>query len=447
MILNMRAGQIIAVLVLTLFVFGVVMVASAGLRPLPRTEAAIEVNPDGGSLYLELEQAPMAGTTSAGRPNLTGRTVMDTVLGKEGRMAMIAVFALAIGVLVPVERLANLKGLAAPAPWLLTLMVTLLLMTLMVGREAHGAVRWLEIGGVGFQPSEIAKWGLPAVIAWHCVRHAEGMNRFFTGVLPPLVLGGVICALIAKEDLGTAVLVMSVCMLMLLAAGGRFMHLAAIAPVGLAGFVGFVLMSPERQRRITSFMAPFEHADRDAYQLIQSMGAIAEGGFGGRGLGHSLQKFDYLPFDHTDFIFAIICEELGFFGATLLIMIFIGILLAGLAIVTGKASPAAGDEAVSKIAVPAYSRLLGFGILITFGFQAAINIAVVTGLAPTKGIALPLVSQGGTGWVLTAFSLGLVISMDRHAWNVSRRAGLIEDQDEMEEDIPTGPRSLTLGEA
>ena len=327
---RMRAGQIIGVLVLSLFVFGVVMVASAGLRPLPRTANAIEVNPDSGSLYQVQASDSEEPTALGASSNLPGRNVMDTVLGKEGRMAMIAVLAMVIGTLIPVERLAALKGLAAPAPWLLTFMVTLLLMTLLVGREAHGAVRWLEIGGFGFQPSEIAKWGLPAVIAWHCVRHAEGMNRFLTGVMPPLILGGVVCVLIAKEDLGTAVLVMTVCVLMLLVAGARVVHLAAIAPIGVVGFVGFVLMSPERQRRITAFMDPFEHSGTDAYQLIQSMGAIAEGGFGGRGLGHSLQKFDYLPFDHTDFIFAIVCEELGFFGAALLIAILVGILLAGI---------------------------------------------------------------------------------------------------------------------
>ena len=443
----MRAGQIIGVLVLSLFVFGVVMVASAGLRPLSRAEAAIKVDPERGSFY-QVENAEDAGDElSELSPNLSGRNVMETVLGKEGRMAMIAVLALAIGTFIPVERLAALKGLAAPGPWLLTLMVTLLLMTLLVGREAYGAVRWLEIGGLSFQPSEIAKWGLPAVIAWHCVRHADGMKRFFTGVLPPLALGGFICVLIAKEDLGTAVLVMTVCMLMLLVAGARFLHLAAIAPVGLLGFVGFVLLSPERQRRITAFMDPFEYSGTDAYQLIQSMGAIAEGGFGGRGLGHSLQKFDYLPFDHTDFIFAIICEELGFFGAALLIVILIGILLAGLSIVTGRSSPAAKVEAVAETAMPPFSRLFGFGILITFGFQAAINIAVVTGLAPTKGIALPLVSQGGTGWILTAFSLGLVMSMDRRAWAVSRRAGLVSDGSDVHEDTSFETGSLAVGDA
>ena len=198
-------------------------------------------------------------------------------------------------------------------------------------------------------------------------------------------------------------------------------------------------------RRIAAFLEPYADAGDTGYQVIQSMGAIAGGGIGGRGLGHSLQKFDYLPFDHTDFIFAIICEELGIFGAALLIMILAGVVLAGLSIITGRSSPAGADPELAEVAVPTFSRLLGFGIILTFGLQAAINIAVVTGLAPTKGIALPLVSQGGTGWILTAFSLGLVISMDRHAWKVAERAGLIADPEDAEATFADS--NLVLGEA
>ena len=188
-----------------------------------------------------------------------------------------------------------------------------------------------------------------------------------------------------------------------------------------------MVVEPYRVRRITAFLNPFDDAiQRDeGFQVIQSMGAIAEGGLGGRGFGNSLQKLGYLPFDQTDFIFAIICEELGLFGAALVIFVVAGILLTGFSIITGRSAPAAADPSIAERAVPPFSRLFGFGILLTFGLQAVINIFVVTGLAPTKGIALPLISQGGTGWILTAFSLGLLISMDRRAWAVSRRAGLV----------------------
>lgn len=435
----MRSGSIIAVLVLSLFVFGVVMVSSARLTPLRSGDARIRVDAQTAtSVYLDASNQPAAA-------ELPGRRVFDTLLGKDGRLALVAILALAIGAFIPVERLASLGGLAAPAPWMVAAIVGLQLVTMVAGDSVHGATRWLAVGPIRFQPSEFAKWGLPAVIAWHCVRHADGMQRFVTGLLPPLVLAGIVCALIAKEDLGTAVLVMVVCMAMLLAAGGRFRQVMAIVPLGLVAFAGLVILEPYRMRRIAAFLEPYADAGDTGYQVIQSMGAIAGGGVGGRGLGHSLQKFDYLPFDHTDFIFAIICEELGVFGAALLMLILAGVVLAGLSIITGRSSPAGTDPELAERAVPPFSRLLGFGIVLTFGLQAAINIAVVTGLAPTKGIALPLVSQGGTGWILTAFSLGLVISMDRHAWNVARQAGLIVDVEAPEAVL--ADRTLQLGEA
>ncbi|MFM1832902.1 MAG: Peptidoglycan glycosyltransferase FtsW [Planctomycetota bacterium] len=435
----MRSGSIIAILVLALFVFGVVMVSSARLTPLRGGDARIRVDPEtGSSLYLDSSNQPAA-------EELPGRRVFDTLLGKDGRLALAALVALAIGAFIPIERLASLGGLAAPAPWLVAAIIGLQLMTMVAGDSVHGATRWLAIGPIRFQPSEFAKWGLPAVVAWHCVRHADGMQRFVTGLLPPLALSAIVCALIAKEDLGTAALVMMVCAAMLVAAGGRMRQMLALVPFGVVAFVGFVLLEPYRMRRIAAFLEPYADAGDTGYQVIQSMGAIAGGGIGGRGLGHSLQKFDYLPFDHTDFIFAIICEELGIFGAALLIMILAGVVLAGLSIITGRSSPAGADPELAEVAVPTFSRLLGFGIILTFGLQAAINIAVVTGLAPTKGIALPLVSQGGTGWILTAFSLGLVISMDRHAWKVAERAGLIADPEDAEATFADS--NLVLGEA
>ncbi|MEE2971574.1 MAG: FtsW/RodA/SpoVE family cell cycle protein [Planctomycetota bacterium] len=419
----MRAGQAIAIFVLTLLVFGVIMVASASLRPYQSSDHHIRISPETGTaVYL-----PSRDTDSAGPMALTGRRVLDTILGRDGRLALVALLALGIGALVPIERLANLKGLAAPAPWLLAGIVVLLLYTLIEGEQARGATRWLEIGGLSFQPSEIAKWGLPAIIAWHCLRHAEEMHRVLTGLLPPLVLSAIVCALIAKEDLGTGALVMTVCVAITIVAGARLWQVAGLAPIGIAAFAALVVVEPYRVRRITAFLNPFDDAiQRDeGFQVIQSMGAIAEGGLGGRGFGNSLQKLGYLPFDQTDFIFAIICEELGLFGAALVIFVVAGILLTGFSIITGRSAPAAADPSIAERAVPPFSRLFGFGILLTFGLQAVINIFVVTGLAPTKGIALPLISQGGTGWILTAFSLGLLISMDRRAWAVSRRAGLV----------------------
>jgi cell division protein FtsW len=151
--------------------------------------------------------------------------------------------------------------------------------------------------------------------------------------------------------------------------------------------------------RVKAFFDPYQDPQGIGYHILQSMGAISGGGFAGRGLGNSIQKFGYLPEDTTDFIFAIICEEMGVVGAAVVISLYACLLWCGFSIVRRVEHP--------------FQRLLGLGILLAVGLQAFINIAVVTGSAPTKGIALPLLSSGGTGWVLTAFCVGLVISMDR----------------------------------
>ncbi len=356
---------------------------------------------------------------------LAGRRVTETLLGKQSQFAAVAIIALIIGACIPIERLSRMGGLVSPVPWILAAILCSLLLTFTpLGVTMHGAQRWIRIGPLQFQPSEVAKWGLPFIIAWHCVRHAPSMRRFTTGLLPPLVLAGLICGLIAKEDLGTAVLVMFVAVMMLLVAGARWWHILALLPVGLIAFVGLVLAEPYRVRRIMAFLDPFADAQDSGYQLVQSLGSIVTGGVAGVGFGNSVQKNGYLPETQTDFIFAIICEELGTFGAALLIALFAGLVLVCTQIVLGRSTPAAIKPDVAARAVPRFSRILGFGIVLTFGLQAAINLAVVTGLAPTKGIALPLVSRGGTGWILTAFSLGLIIAMDRRAWRISREAGL-----------------------
>jgi cell division protein FtsW len=160
-----------------------------------------------------------------------------------------------------------------------------------------------------------------------------------------------------------------------------------------------VIQSPYRLQRLMAYLDPYQDPQGIGYHIIQSMSAVAGGGIAGRGLGNGVRKFGYLPEDTTDFIFAIICEELGVFGAAFVLFLYAALLLSAFLVVRRMAHP--------------FLRLLGTGVMLTIGLQAAINIAVVSGVAPTKGIALPLLSHGGTGWVLTAFSIGLLVSMDR----------------------------------
>src|SRR5690606_26392677 len=183
--------------------------------------------------------------------------------------------------------------------------------------------------------------------------------------------------------------------------GASLWQLLSLAPVAALGLITLVIVNPYRVTRLVTFLDPYKDPDGAGYHMIQSLVAVANGRVWGRGLGFGLQKFGYLPEDRTDFLFAVICEELGLAGASLVIALNLGIIWAGVAIVRRQSS--------------AFLQLLGLGVVTTFGLQALINLTVVTGLAPTKGIALPLLSSGGTGWILTAGSLGLLVAMDRQA--------------------------------
>lgn len=363
----LRAGHGLILCVLSLLVFGVVMVQSAGLRIVP--DRSIEIS--------------------------------EILLGKQTLLAAIAIVVLLIASRIPINRLFTARGLWSPIPWIIVGSIVLLLLVHVpgIGREVNGARRWISLGPIGFQPSELVKWGMILSLAWYAARHVGSMHLFRIGFLPPMLLLGTVCILIATEDLGTAVLIGSVGVCLLVAAGARVRHAAMLLPLGATGFAAAVITSEYRMNRLRAFIDPFQDPQGIGYHVIQSMSAVNGGGLAGRGLGNSVQKFGYLPEDTTDFIFAIICEELGIMGAALVICLYVGLLLCGLTIIRGTRNP--------------FQRLLGLGVLLTLGFQALINMAVVTGSAPTKGIALPLLSAGGTGWIVTAFSIGLLVSIDR----------------------------------
>ncbi|MDY7110626.1 MAG: FtsW/RodA/SpoVE family cell cycle protein [Planctomycetota bacterium] len=365
----MRAGHGLILVVISLLLIGVVMVTSAGLT----------VGDDSG------------GTM----------TLHDLLLGRSALFAALAVALLLLGCRIPIGRVYSARGLASPIPWIVIGSIVLLILVHVpgIGLEVNGARRWIRLGPLGFQPSEVAKWGLLIVLAWHAARRVGSMGDFRSGFLAPMALIAVICALIVTEDLGTAVLIGMVGTLMILAGGARLRHVALLVPFAAAGFAAAILSSPYRIDRLRAFLDPYQDPQGIGYHVLQSMAAVSGGGLPGRGLGNGLQKFGYLPEDTTDFIFAIICEELGIVGAAVVIGLYATLLLCGLSIIRRAMHP--------------FPRLLGLGILLTIGLQALMNLMVVTGLAPTKGIALPLLSSGGTGWCLTAFCVGLLVSMDR----------------------------------
>lgn len=408
--LRMSHGVILCAL--TLLVIGVVMVNSAGLS-VPPDPALVQSG--------ALTEAQFEKLQAAYRP-----ISFDQVFfGRTTILAALSLLAMLIASRIDVEWLYRLRGAFSPVPWIIGLSVLTLILVHVpgIGREVNNSSRWIGPPSYGFQPSELAKWGMLVVAAWFCVRHADRLRSFKKGFVPALGVVMLVCALIGKEDLGTAVLVFASCTLVLLIGGLRWTYVAMLIPLGAVLAVVAIITSPYRVNRLLAWRDPWQDPEGIGYHIIQSMSAIAGGGLTGRGLGNSLQKFGYLPEDTTDFIFAIICEEQGIVGALLVVSLYAGLLLFGLAIVTRGSNRPEADRIV-----PPFSRLVGIGVLLTIGLQALINLLVVTGLAPTKGIALPLLSSGGSGWVMIGFSLGLVLSIERSAMRRERELGITDEE-------------------
>lgn len=268
-------------------------------------------------------------------------------------------------------------------------------------KEANGAYRWFRfsLGGLelSFQPSELAKISLIVFFAWMLSRQ-RCRERPFLGLFVPLTaVLGLVCVFIAREDLGTALLVGAVGVGLMIVGGVKLRYMALLIPPAAAGVVHKIMTSSFRMDRMLAFQDPFADSQNTGYHIVQSLIAIGSGGWSGGGLGESMQKRDYLPEDSTDFIFSIICEEMGAIGGILVIVMFMTLALLGL-----RAAARSGDR---------FGMLLATGITLWVSIQAIINIGVATAVLPTKGIALPLISYGGTGMVLTAAALGLLIAI------------------------------------
>lgn len=330
--------------------------------------------------------------------------VEDVLASKHLLHAAVAVFVMWLAGRINLRQALRSRWWANPVIWLWAASLALVGLAMLpgVGLEINGARRWLQFGfgswQTNFQPSELTKWTIVLLVAWWCATQREVMARFFRGLGPALAVVAVSCGLIVLQDFGTAALVGLVAGLMLIAGGARVWQLGMFVPPAAGLVVAAVIHKPHRIERIQTFLHPWDDAQGSGYQAIQSMVAFAEGGVTGRGVGNGIQKFGYLPTDTSDMLFAIIGEEMGLAGAALVIGLYIIMLLTGLSIVRGCRD--------------LFGRLIAFGVLATLGIQALINIAVVTVMVPTKGIALPLLSAGGTGWIVTAFALGLVSSLD-----------------------------------
>ncbi|MDA0322910.1 MAG: putative lipid II flippase FtsW [Verrucomicrobia bacterium] len=292
--------------------------------------------------------------------------------------------------------------------FLLGFAVLLLVSVLLFGRTINGSKRWLVLAGVlRFQPSEFAKFAIVTALA-NWMSHVGSMSsRFREGLLIPGAAIGLVAALIiAEPDFGTCMLVGAVGMLVMFMGGTRLRYLVVTGVAAFLSIALLILHNPVRANRIWAFLNREENPE-GAYQLVQSINSLVLGGTTGVGYGNSLQKYHYLPEAHTDFILAIIGEELGAMTIGIVIL-YAGILMCGTKISMGCRDP--------------FGRLLGMGITAMITMQAAINVGVVTGCLPTKGLPLPLISYGGTSLVMTMLSLGVLLSIARFSGDTRKPA-------------------------
>jgi len=271
-----------------------------------------------------------------------------------------------------------------------------------IGVSINGARRWYRIFGFSMQPSEIGKMALLVIVAAYAARRGRDIQRFLSGFLPVMVLVGTIAGLVLIEpDFGTAALLGGMGTIVLVVAGARVLHVFISALPGIAALVYLICQSRTRLNRIFAFVDPWAHYDGAGFQVIQSLTALGSGGAMGHGPGASLQKLYFLPEPGSDFILAIVGEELGLIGALGVLALFALFVVEGMRI-SGRARDTFGS-------------LLAFGITCMIGLQAAINIAVVTASVPTKGIALPFISAGGSSLLFSMAGVGVLLNIARQA--------------------------------
>jgi len=269
-----------------------------------------------------------------------------------------------------------------------------------IGVNHGGARRWIGFGPFNFQPSEFAKTAVVLFLARSIARKRDRMAEFSTGVLPHLVIVGVCILCIALQpDFGTAVILVLVLGLMLYGGGARVSHLVglalAVVPLGVFALVHW----PYRWRRILAFLDPWRYSQDIAFQLVQSLIAFGSGGLTGIGLGDSKQKMFFLPAAHTDFIFALIGEELGVCGALLVLTLFAVIGVRGFRVAMRHPDT--------------FASMLAFGITLVILLEAVVNVGVVVGLLPTKGLALPFLSYGGSALIAVLVQVGILTALSR----------------------------------
>lgn len=280
----------------------------------------------------------------------------------------------------------------------LALVALLLVLVPGVGAAVKGAQRWIRLGTFAFQPAELAKLAMVLYLARSLARKGEKIRDFSIGFVPHVIVAGLFALLLlAQPDFGSAATIFLLLCVMLFCAGARlsWFALSAVAALPLGWYL--VFSEEYRRRRMTSFLDPWAHRNDEGWQLVNSLLTLGSGGVTGQGLGAGKQKLFYLPEAHTDFIVAVIGEELGFLGVLLVLGLF--------AVIVWRGVRAAYD------AQDAFGAYLALGITALLGLQALVNLLVAMGLLPTKGLTLPFVSYGGTSLVLSLTAAGVLLAI------------------------------------
>jgi cell division protein FtsW len=271
-----------------------------------------------------------------------------------------------------------------------------------IGQAINGTRRWIRLGPVSFQPAELAKLALVFYLAAFLARYQERLEDVRRGLLPPLLVGGLFAGLVlVQPDLGNCLTLVALTFGLLYLAGTPVRYLGWSLAPAVPLLVIAILMAPYRLRRITAFWDPWADPRGSGFQIIQSWLAFGNGGLLGQGIGASRQKLFYLPESHTDFIFAVVGEELGFVGASAFVALFAVLIWRGLRIGLRTSEP--------------FGAFLALGITLLIATQTLVNLGVVTGLLPTKGLPLPFISFGGSALSMTMLSTGVLLNISQHA--------------------------------
>jgi cell division protein FtsW len=286
--------------------------------------------------------------------------------------------------------------------WTLLAVVAVLLVLVLFARPVNGAKRWFAIGGLGIQPSELAKLAAIVFTATMLERRMHRVNELRYSILPiALIVGGLVALILIEPDLGTALSLLAIVGIMIFAAGISYRYLLGALLLSLPALYVILMSAGYRRRRLMTFLDPWADPLGDGFQIIQSLIAVGTGGVVGRGLMQGVQKLFYLPEPHTDFIFAVIGEELGLIGTTVVVCCFAVITWRGL-----RTAMRAPDT---------FGAFLALGLTMMIVVTAFVNISVVLGLMPTKGIPMPLVSFGGSSLLINLLGLGVLLNISQHA--------------------------------